>query len=280
MIAFMKEQLKRPDPMRYKALAIDLDGTLLIGESLPEAHRRAVAKAHEAGYEIIIATARWRQMAERIGEQIGFQKPVIACSGAQVYIPGEGDIFDYRLPDDFVAALYDLCNAERCIATVTLDEDVIIKLDGQPDMSLLPEGLTWAPTLDVHAHARPRIAAIQGGSIGEAIRRELGPKFANAVNIYDSIGPSGKIVITITAKAANKGEALRAACEHLRIEPGEVIAFGDSENDIEMFKVAGASVAMGQSHDQVKAAATRVTKANTEDGVALVIEQLLDTGRL
>ncbi len=48
----------------YKALAIDLDGTLLIGEDLPPAHKRAVADANRAGFEIIIATARWRQMFE------------------------------------------------------------------------------------------------------------------------------------------------------------------------------------------------------------------------
>ena len=133
--------------MAYKALAIDLDGTLLIGESLPDAHRDAVARAHKAGLEIIIATARWRQMAERISSQIGFSKPIIACSGAQVFIPGEGDIFDHRLPDAFVSDLYELCNAERCLATVTLDEAVVLKLDGEPNLALLPDEMMWVPRL-------------------------------------------------------------------------------------------------------------------------------------
>lgn len=266
--------------MTYKAFAIDLDGTLLIGEDLPEAHRIAVANAHAAGFEIIIATARWRQMAERIARQIGFQSPIIACSGAQVYIPDEGDIFDYRLPADFVAELYKLCNTERCIATITLDEQVVLKLDGKPDMSLLPAEMTWIPALDERAHARPRIAAVQGSNIGDIIKYELKPRYADTVNIYDSIGPSGKIVITLTAKAASKGEALRATCGHLGISPADVVAFGDSENDIDMFKVAGASVAMGQADDAVKASANWTTSANTEDGVAVAIERLLSTGAL
>ena len=45
-----------------------------------------------------------------------------------------------------------------------------------------------------------------------------------------------------------------------------------------MFKVTGASVAMGQAEEFIKAAATRVTAANTEHGVAQAIDQILRTG--
>ena len=44
--------------MSYAALAIDLDGTLLVGEDLTARNRDAVAAAHAAGFAIIIATAR------------------------------------------------------------------------------------------------------------------------------------------------------------------------------------------------------------------------------
>ena len=70
------------------------------------------------------------------------------------------------------------------------------------------------------------------------------------------------------------------ACKHLGIDTHEVVAFGDAENDLEMFKLAGASVAMGQADDEVKAAADYVSKANYEDGVAYALEQLLEAGDL
>ena len=264
--------------MTFKSLALDLDGTLLIGEELPEAHKRAVFAAHEAGLEIIIATARWRQMAQRVARQIGITKPIIACSGAQVYVPDGRDVFDHRLPGDFVADLFELCNQSRCVATIATQDNVVIKLDGQPDMSLLPEEMVWVSQLSVADHGAARIALIQGSSIGEVINQALKPKYADSVNIYDSIGPTGKIISTITAKAANKGSALVASCQYLGIEPSSVVAFGDAENDIAMFRVAGASVAMGQADDKVKAAATTVTSANTEDGVAHAIHRLLKTG--
>ncbi|MFT7688763.1 MAG: Cof subfamily protein (haloacid dehalogenase superfamily) [Candidatus Azotimanducaceae bacterium] len=267
--------------MRYKALAIDLDGTLLVGDDLSTQNREAVQRARDAGLEIIIATARWRQMAEGIAAQLGIEKPIIAASGAQVYIPKDKiDIFDHRLPDDFIKELYELCNISRCIATVTIDTDVILKLDGQPDLSLLPDEMVWVKQLDTNLHKQPRIAAIQGSGVVKEIKEVLGPRYKDAVNIYDSIGPNGKLVITITAAAANKGKALLACCQHLDIDPQSVVTFGDAENDIEMFKVSGASVAMGQAADFIKRAATHVTADNTEHGVASAIDRLLKTGQL
>ncbi len=267
--------------MNYKALAIDLDGTLLVGEDLSTENRDAVRAAKEAGLEVVIATARWRHMALRISQEIGLDGPVIACSGAEVFLPGENrDIFDHRLPDEFTAELYELCNQNRCIATITTDDEVILKLDGEPNPAVLSAEMKWVPQLDVITHSKPRIGAIQGSGLVAEIKQNLLPKWRDHINLYDSVGPNGKLVITITAKAANKGEALRSACEHLGISPADVISFGDAENDIEMFKITGASVAMGQAEDFIKAAATHHTLANTEHGVAASIHQLLEKGHL
>ena len=66
--------------------------------------------------------------------------------------------------------------------------------------------------------------------------------------------------------------------EFIEITPEEVVAFGDSENDLEMFKAAGTSVAMGQADDRTKAAAEYVTARNDEAGVARAVEKILATG--
>lgn len=266
--------------MTFKALAIDLDGTLLIGEDLSAENKSAVRAAHEAGLEIIIATARWRQMAEKVAAEIGIKKPIIACSGAQVYLPDtKQDIFNHRIPKEVLSEIYSVCNEQRCIATISLDEDIVIKLDGEPAAGVLPSDLTWVPQLDIDAHPEARIAAIQGSKIVEFIKSEIYPKHEDKINLYDSIGPSGKIVITITAKKASKGEALLVCCEHLGIDPLSVVTYGDAENDIEMFKVSGASVAMGQAEQFIKDAATTVTGSNEEHGVAQSIRKLLETGQ-
>ncbi|MEZ5560493.1 MAG: HAD family hydrolase [Pseudomonadales bacterium] len=267
--------------MTFKALAIDLDGTLLVGEDLPADNITALRAARDAGFQIIIATARWIQMAQRVEAEIGIHGPVIACSGAQVHDPVLGrDIFDERLPADFTEALYAICDDERCIATITVEDEVLLKLDGEPDMSQMPGEMRWVPKLTGVDASLPRVANIQGSGVYRRIKEELQPEFADKVHFFDSIGPSGKVILTLTSSRASKGEALQRACTHLSLSPSEVIAFGDAENDIEMFRIAGASVAMGQADARTKAAATAVTARNDEAGVARAVERLLATGRL
>ena len=265
--------------MTFKALAIDLDGTLLVGERLPERNREAVLKASQAGYKVIVATARWRQLAEGIGKQIGLiGQPVIACSGAQVYSTAEArDIFDSRLPATFAEKLFDICNVHRCIASATLDNHTVLKMQPKPDAEYLTDEMLWVESFAGLGEELPRIATVQGTDAIKAVRELHDGQHLAEVNIFDSIGPSGRLVITITGKAADKGTALARACEYLDIEAAEVIAFGDAGNDVEMFRRAGRSVAMGQADEAVKAAATDVTSAFDDDGVARFIEsELLD----
>lgn len=267
--------------MEFKALAIDLDGTLLVGEAIPPDNVTALRAARDAGFQIIIATARWKQMAQRVEAEIGIEGPAITCSGAQVYAPDLGrDILDERLPADFTAELYALCDEERCIATITVEDRVLLKLDGQPDPAAMPKEMRWVPKLTGADPTLPRVANIQGSRVYQRIREELKPRYADRVHFFDSIGPTGKVLYTLTSARASKGKALERACEHLSISPLQVITFGDAENDIEMFRISGASVAMGQADERTKAAATAVTARNDEAGVARAVERLLTIGSL
>jgi Cof subfamily protein (haloacid dehalogenase superfamily) len=265
--------------MAFKALAIDLDGTLLVGEHVPEDNVAALRAARDAGFKIIIATARWKQMAQRVEAAIGIEGPIIACSGAQVYCPDLGrDIFDERLPEDFTRDLYAICDETRCVATITVEEYVLLKLDGQPDPAAMPKEMHWVPRLTGADPTLPRVANIQGSAVYARIRDELKPRYADRVHFFDSIGPSGKVIYTLTSARASKGQALLRACQHIRIDPADVVTFGDAENDIEMFRMSGASVAMGQADERTRAAATAVTVRNDEAGVARAVERLLATG--
>lgn len=267
--------------MTFKALAIDLDGTLLVGEDVPADNITALRAAQEAGYRIIIATARWKQMAQRVEARIGIEGLAITCSGAQVYDPAhDGDIFDERLPEDFTRDLYALCDAERCVATVTVQDRVLLKLDGEPNQALMPPEMVWVSRLEGADPTLPRVANIQGSAIYERIRDELKPCYADRVHFFDSIGPTGKVIYTLTSARASKGKALTRACEHLGLDTSEVVTFGDAENDIEMFRISGASVAMGQADERTKAAATAVTAPNDQAGVARAVERLLATGHV
>ena len=86
--------------------------------------------------------------------------------------------------------------------------------------------------------------------------------------------------IEVSDKKATKGAALMALADDLGVHPSEIIAFGDSENDITMLQDAGIGVAMGNSLDITIEAADAVTKTNDEEGVAIYLEELMADNKL
>ena len=66
-------------------------------------------------------------------------------------------------------------------------------------------------------------------------------------------------------------------CESIGVTLAEVVAFGDSDNDLEMLEVAGTSICMAQGTTAAKRASTRVSQwTNHEHGVAREVELLCD----
>ena len=266
--------------MRIRALAIDLDGTLLSpGETVSERNQRAIAAARAAGLEIILATAGWYQRAERVARPLGLLGPTITCSGTEVRRLVDGaDLMDVRLDAGFATRLYQILDTHRCIAWVALDDTVLMKIEGDPDPALLTPEIRHVRSLAAAADVPPRMVLVQGSAVTKAILAELGAEWGARVRFISSLSGYAKSILTLTAVGADKGLALAVACRDLGLDPAEVTAIGDADNDIEMFRVAGGSFAMGQASDEVKAAARAVTASNDEDGVAQAIERLLAEG--
>jgi Cof subfamily protein (haloacid dehalogenase superfamily) len=75
--------------------------------------------------------------------------------------------------------------------------------------------------------------------------------------------------LTILHPLADKANALKRLSEYLDIPLKNITVFGDSLNDIEMFKIAGTSVAVSNALDEVKKEASIILPySNDEDGVA------------
>jgi Cof subfamily protein (haloacid dehalogenase superfamily) len=267
---------------QFKALAIDLDGTLLLptGEVSERSHRALVA-ASAAGIHVIIASARWSASAERVARVIPGTKLVIACSGAQVRrLQDNRDLVDLRLPGAFAQAAMEICDNLGGTATWVFDETVMVRMDEPRLPNPASPEMDFVHNLQGAAGRPVRMAMIPDGPAAEKIRTQLRDAWAGDVEIVEALTSSGRILVVITAKGGNKGAALQAACEELGITPAEVVAFGDSGNDLPMFAVAGAAVAMANGTQEAKAAATFETLSNVDDGIAEVVERLLATGRL
>ena len=81
--------------------------------------------------------------------------------------------------------------------------------------------------------------------------------------------------LEIMASGTSKGRALEVVCDYYKIDVSRAMAFGNGQNDTEMLKKAGFSVAVANSADEVKKAADFVTESNNEDGVAVALERFV-----
>lgn len=79
----------------------------------------------------------------------------------------------------------------------------------------------------------------------------------------------------INRTGIKKSYGLQLLCEHFNIPMDQTIAIGDENNDIDMIKMAGLGIAMGNATHRVKEVADEITETNEDNGVSLALEKYL-----
>ena len=105
------------------------------------------------------------------------------------------------------------------------------------------------------------------------LRERLWNQFALMQTV--SITASSSMNIEVSAVNTGKAQAIAYLCEMLGITMHEVMAIGDSLNDVMLLQQAGCPVAMENGVDEVRQAADFITLSNEADGVAYAIEHFL-----
>lgn len=256
--------------------AIDLDGTLLNTRGqVSEANCEALRRLAAAGVVIAAATARWPEAARRPFEQAGVPAHAIACAGADVVLADGTAVGRWPLPPGAAEAAAVLSERSGWIANISL-----------PGLTyrLAPELPPWADRAP--PWLRP-VTTLASADLTGALSLLLEPGedggqppelrgWEDRVATHWALSSDGlRPMLTITAKGVEKGRGLRALCDALGIDPAASAAFGDSEVDLPMFRVAGLSVAMGNGTAEVQDAATFVTTTTDEDGFAAAVERIL-----
>lgn len=95
-------------------------------------------------------------------------------------------------------------------------------------------------------------------------------------NLVDVV-VAGPGVVEILPLGLSKATGLSLAARRLGMKAADTLAFGDMPNDIPMFAWARRGVAMANAHEDLKAVAQEVTASNEDDGIAVVLEQLLQS---
>ena len=265
--------------MNIKALALDLDGTLLApGSILTERTLRAVKSCADKGIEIILATGRAVEATEKYRISLGLNGSHVYFNGAIVVeMPERKNLNTILLPKDIV---------EFCV-NLSRERDVYFQMYN-PNQSLLAE--REDPQRDMYHEHTGILAEIK--DLKRALQREeiqgcIKGMFLAESEILDNLRPiieeglgkraytvrSTRTFLEVLDPKVSKGRGLLLALENRGIKPEETIAFGDEENDLPMFEAVGFSIAPANAKDNVKVRADLAIASNAEDGIAAFLEE-------
>ncbi|MDR2865189.1 MAG: Cof-type HAD-IIB family hydrolase [Spirochaetaceae bacterium] len=267
-----------------KAIAIDLDGTVLLPSAILSDKTLSVfKKCMEQGLQIIIATGRSVQAAEPYRAALETTGSMVYYNGAEIVRMPENKIIHHLfLSRELTLACALIARRRRVHFHVFFaDEDdpeiEVLMAENPSEASNLYQKRTGLDfqygNIDDLLQKNDTQSCIKGLFIAQAqeleeIRTELYGKFKNEINIVKS----AENFLEILNKKASKGAGLCFVMEERNLEASQIIAFGDEENDLSLFTAAGFSCAPGNARDTVKAAADLVIGANTENGVAEFLE--------
>jgi len=239
---------------RIKLIALDLDGTLLDDEKRVTVEtRKTIKRAVDSGITVMFSTGRGVQTAESIWQELELESPIVLLNGAEIWeAPG-------RLRNRTFLSRESI----RFLHEMTLSY-------GAGYWGYSVESLTGGSDWTVEMFERDWMKfGIKHDSL--EIVQEIRQRLVRLGTMQ--ITGSSPLNVEISPKGITKESGVREICEMLGIEMSEVMAVGDSDNDVTLLKAAGISVAMGNAEEHVKAIADVITSSNNEDGVARAIEQ-------
>jgi len=283
------------NPKTIKALAIDLDGTTLLpNTTLGERTRNCIRKLISGGMQIIICTGRAIEASERFRSAMGAEGPSVFFNGAEVADVPSGKILHTNMIGldvvDFgtdIARDLDIHYQIYLPAGISPDtgradpeqrwEALLIEKSG-PDADMYQKHTGVVPVIkDLKSIASmPDVKGCIKGmfiadpSLHDEIRTRMKTRFGDQISVMRSFPTFLEVINT----GVSKGEGLRIAMQHRGLKPEEVIAFGDEENDLPMFPVAGFSAAPANAREKIRDAADIVYGSNADEGLAVWLEEI------
>jgi Cof subfamily protein (haloacid dehalogenase superfamily) len=278
--------------MKYRLLAIDIDGTLMNSrDELTPGTQSALARASQAGVHVVLATGRRYRRTLPLVEPLGIDVPLITASGALIKHPLDHQTF-YQAEFD-LDLLRDIC---RLIDRVGFDPllcadtfhynfdfyhaveakearcgELAEYLEFNPDDGrILPEMIDCPPSgvfLTFTFGTQEQMLELES-VLQEAFPQKL------STHVLRSPRYRGFLVEIMPAEVS-KWSAIRRLSQSWNIDESEICAVGDDVNDLAMIRAAGLGIAMGNAVPEVKAVADRIAPTHDEDGLVQVVEWII-----
>ena len=272
--------------MTVKMIATDMDGTLLDGQGQLDSPRLATIldELDKRDIRFVVATGNEiGRMRNLFGPELTRRITFVVANGARIF-EGEDKIveqnWDSRLVQDVLEYFAGRERDYHLVANLQNGPHTLEGMDFPIVDKIMTEErakefyrqihfLSDFQELDKEAVIKMSIVVDeeQTSSVTQRINRD----FAGRLNAVTS----GYGAIDLLPRGIHKGWGLRSLMERWKIEADQIMAFGDSENDLEMLELAGYSFAMENGEEKVKRIAKYIAPSNDEAGVLQVLEQYL-----
>lgn len=272
--------------MANKAIVLDLDGTTLNERNtVNETLEQYIGELRESGKLIFIATGRTLEEVRDVLPAGMEADGMVTANGMSVFI-GKEQIVEHALSTELVEELVAKAGAEEIFYEVhpnegtrmalLKDKDYMVKQGLIPKPETVDENewlsrqdavedkIRWSEQLDIKSVAKIYFFSNEMDTIRKW-KAELGKiKQYNAFTTASSTHHN----VEVTVEGITKATGVQLLLKHFQLAPENILAVGDGENDLPLFKLAGHCVAMKNATDLVKEQADEVTEYSyREDGL-------------
>lgn len=269
--------MEKTKQIPYRAIALDLDGTLTNHEKVvtPKT-REALLQAAAKGAVIILASGRPTYGIEPVAECLELNKQggyILSYNGGNIVNAKTGEkLFSQFLPDEVIPELYAYAKEHGHALLGYAGNEIITEM---PDDQYVKEesrinkmNIRKVDNLFESLEPHPTKLLMTGDpTLMLKAEEELVEKLGDRMDIFRS----APFFLELVPKGIDKAKSLTRLLTKINLTPADLIAFGDGYNDLSMLKLAGMGVAMENAAPEVRAEADYVTLSNEEDGVAAAL---------
>ncbi|HOL21789.1 MAG TPA: HAD family hydrolase [bacterium] len=252
--------------MKYKLIALDLDGTLLSDDgTIPEENIKQLVKFSQSGGIVVLSSGRMTDCIVPFAEVLGIDCPVIAYNGAMVRlkkVENRRIIYHNPLPSRASDEIIDYCIKHRFFLNFYLDD--VLYADESEELRKYAE--IYSRQTGAVYHFIRNISLMKGKSPTKLILItdvENEARFRTRDFQYEYFfgyfhNKQVKIIKTnpeyleFINGSTDKGVALKKISEYYNIAEEQIISMGDGNNDIDMFKYSGISAVPSNAKEEVK----------------------------
>jgi Cof subfamily protein (haloacid dehalogenase superfamily) len=234
-------------------------------------------RAHAASLPVIVVTGRMVKSVRQALAPAGVEAPVIAYQGA-VVADEEGRWLRHEpLPLELAREIVGALAEAGYSPNVYVDDELYVAADTEEARAYASlnriDFHVVGPLLDWLAEPPTKLVCVGEPAKLDALEPRMKQRFGQRAFVAKSLPH----FLEFAQAGVTKGAGMDFLAEHLGFTKTETVAFGDGENDIELVEWPAYAVAVANAHERVKRVARWVCPPAAEEGVAQVLEALLDS---